>query len=84
MIICSFAFYKEGGPVFIQIGGEGRASPGFLYTGAWLKWAVKHNAALFILEHRFYGDSHPTPDLSTENLQWLSSRLDIDKTIVFN
>ena len=70
----SFAFYKEGGPVFIQIGGGGRASPSFLYTGAWLEWANKHNAALFILEHRFYGESHPTPDFSTENLQWLSSR----------
>ena len=26
-----------------------------------------------MLEHRFYGKSRPTPDLSTENLQYLSS-----------
>ena len=78
MHLYSFAFYKEGGPVFLQIGGEGEASPGFLYNGAWLEWANKHNAALFILEHRYYGLSHPTSDLSTENLQWLSSRL-VDK-----
>ena len=60
--------------MFIQIGGEGTASPGFLYDGAWIKWAIKNKAALFILEHRYYGLSRPTPDLRTKNLQWLSSR----------
>ena len=70
----SFGFYKESGPVFIQIGGEGTASPRFLYDGAWIKWAIKNKAALFILEHRYYGLSRPTPDLRTQNLQGLSSR----------
>ena len=74
-ILYSFAFYKEGGPVFILIGGEGPGQdPILVVAGAWIEWAKKHNAALFTLEHRFYGESHPTPDLSTENLQWLSSR----------
>ena len=71
----SFAHYKEGSPVFIWIGGEGPGQdPTFLVAGAWMEWVKKHNAALFTLEHRFYGESHPTPDLSTENLVWLSSR----------
>merc|ERR1719369_1017151 len=28
---------------------------------------------MFILEHRYYGDSRPTQDLSVKNLVWLSS-----------
>ena len=58
-----------------MIGGESpEPMEFFLVFGAWIEWAKKHNAALFLLEHRFYGESHPTPDLSTENLQWRSSR----------
>ncbi|KHJ95410.1 serine carboxypeptidase S28 [Oesophagostomum dentatum] len=37
-------------------------------------WGKKFGAALFALEHRFYGESHPTPDQSVENLKYLSSR----------
>ena len=71
----SFSFYKTGGPVFIIIGGEAAVSPSYVVSKfECIEWAKKHNAAIFTLEHRFYGQSHPTPDLSTENLQWLSSR----------
>ena len=71
----SFEYYEEGGPIFVQIGGEG---PGinsvWLNYGAWIDWAKKEKAALFILEHRYYGESHPTPTLTTEEMRWLSSR----------
>jgi len=70
----SFQFYEEDGPVFIQIGGEGAASDGWLDYGAWIEWAKEQKAALFILEHRYYGKSHPTSSLKTEELVWLSSR----------
>jgi len=70
----SFQFYEEGGPVFIQIGGEGTASDRWLNDGAWIEWAKEQKAALFILEHRYYGKSHPTSSLKTEELVWLSSR----------
>ena len=70
----SFEFYEEGGPVFIQIGGEGEASPFWLTYGAWIEWAKEQKAALFILEHRYYGKSHPTSNLETDELVWLSSR----------
>jgi len=66
--------YKEGGPAFIHIGGEGEASPGWLNYGAWMKWAEENGAALFLLEHRYYGQSKPTEDMSTENMRYLSSR----------
>ncbi|XP_075892988.1 thymus-specific serine protease [Nelusetta ayraudi] len=68
------AFYKPGGPVFLMIGGEGPASPAWMESGAWLNYAEKLGAFCLMLEHRFYGKSHPTPDLSTDNLHFLSSR----------
>ena len=29
---------------------------------------------MLLLEHRYYGQSHPTPDMGVKNLAWLSSR----------
>ncbi|XP_049582929.1 thymus-specific serine protease [Syngnathus scovelli] len=68
------SFYKPGGPVFLMIGGEGPANPAWMQHGTWLTYAEKLGAICFMLEHRFYGRSHPTVDLSTENLRFLSSR----------
>ncbi|XP_021172558.2 thymus-specific serine protease isoform X1 [Fundulus heteroclitus] len=68
------AFYKPGGPVFLMIGGEGPANPAWMKEGAWLTYAEKLGALCLMLEHRFYGKSHPTADLSTDNLRFLSSR----------
>merc|ERR1719153_1529959 len=50
--------YVEGGPAFIMIGGE----------------AEENGAAMFELEHRYYGQSQPTEDMSTDNMRYLSSR----------
>ena len=66
--------YKVGGPAFIMIGGEGEASPGWLNYGQWYKWAEENGAAMFLLEHRYYGQSHPTLNLSTDEMTFLSSR----------
>uniref|UniRef100_A0A336K475 CSON000635 protein n=1 Tax=Culicoides sonorensis TaxID=179676 RepID=A0A336K475_CULSO len=66
-------YYQEGGPVFLMIGGEGEATAKWMHEGAWIKYAKKFNALCFQLEHRFYGKSHPTDDLSTENLIYLNS-----------
>ncbi|XP_039985788.1 thymus-specific serine protease [Xiphias gladius] len=68
------AFYKPEGPVFLMIGGEGPANPAWMQNGTWLIYAEKLGALCFMLEHRFYGKSHPTVDLSTDNLRFLSSR----------
>ncbi|XP_062136950.1 thymus-specific serine protease-like [Drosophila sulfurigaster albostrigata] len=60
-------------PVFLMIGGEGEASKKRMHKGAWIHYA-KHFGALCIqLEHRYYGKSHPTSNLSTRNLAYLSS-----------
>lgn len=68
------AFYKPGGPVFLMIGGEGPANPAWMQYGTWLTYAEKLGALCLMLEHRFYGKSHPTDDLSTDSLRFLSSR----------
>ena len=52
--------WKQGGPVFIQIGGEGPADPIWMTEGQWIKYAQRHGALCVMLEHRFYGKSHPT------------------------
>ncbi|KAI7790067.1 thymus-specific serine protease isoform X1 [Triplophysa rosa] len=68
------SFYRPGGPVFLMIGGEGPANPAWMQHGTWLLYAQKLGALCLLLEHRFYGKSHPTENLSNANLQFLSSR----------
>uniref|UniRef100_UPI00398E61FE thymus-specific serine protease n=1 Tax=Pristiophorus japonicus TaxID=55135 RepID=UPI00398E61FE len=66
-------FYQTGGPVFLMIGGEGTANPAWMDYGAWLTFAEKLGALCLLIEHRFYGKSWPTMDLSISNLLYLRS-----------
>ncbi|KAG8445347.1 hypothetical protein GDO86_010216 [Hymenochirus boettgeri] len=68
------SYVQKGGPVFLMIGGEGPANPAWMTSGAWLTYAEKLGALCLMLEHRFYGKSHPTKDMSTDNLRYLSSQ----------
>ncbi|XP_073843072.1 putative serine protease F56F10.1 [Musca autumnalis] len=61
-------------PIFLMIGGEAEASKKWMREGAWIHYAEHFGALCFQLEHRFYGKSHPTSDLSTQNLQYLTSK----------
>ena len=54
-------YWTKGGPVFIQIGGEGPADPIWMTEGQWITYAQRYGALCVMLEHRFYGKSHPTP-----------------------
>uniref|UniRef100_U5EW69 Putative thymus-specific serine protease n=1 Tax=Corethrella appendiculata TaxID=1370023 RepID=U5EW69_9DIPT len=65
--------FKANGPVFLMIGGEGEASAKWMGEGTWISFAKELGALCFQLEHRFYGKSHPTDDLSTKNLLYLNS-----------
>ncbi|CAB3225795.1 unnamed protein product [Arctia plantaginis] len=69
----SFYDFNQQGPVFLMIGGEGPADPRWMVKGAWIDYAKKFNALCINLEHRYYGESHPTEDMSVKNLQYLSS-----------
>lgn len=53
-------FYKQNGPVFIMIGGEGDASAKWMVEGQWIEYAKQFGAKCFQIEHRFYGKSQPT------------------------
>nr|KAG5697556.1 hypothetical protein BaRGS_019777 [Batillaria attramentaria] len=66
-------YYKDGGPVFLSIGGEGPANPVWMENGAWVQYAQQHKAMMFMVEHRFYGNTHPTSDMTVDNLRYLSS-----------
>lgn len=65
------ATYWDGkGPIFYEIGGEGTlggAPDGYIAT-----LAQNYSALLIALEHRFYGESIPNNDMSTENLKYLT------------
>eukprot|EP00794_Sanderia_malayensis_P011360 gene11360-12544_t len=69
----SFFDRANNGPVFLMIGGEGKADPIWAVMGDWIENAKDMGALCFLLEHRFYGKSHPLGDMSVENLQYLSS-----------
>ncbi|KAG9041285.1 hypothetical protein FS837_012466 [Tulasnella sp. UAMH 9824] len=65
----------DGSPIILQTPGETPADGslhmiqrGFLQS----KMMVQLGAAGVILEHRYWGKSSPVPDLTTQNLQWLT------------
>jgi len=66
-------FSQSNGPVFLQIGGEGPASAVWMNNGHWIEMAKKFKALCFQLEHRYYGLSQPTKNMSLSNLVYLSS-----------
>lgn len=65
---------NSSGPVFLMLGGEGPESNFFVNNGQMAELGQEFGALLFLVEHRFYGQSQPFADLSTENLQFLTSQ----------
>ncbi|KAH8588914.1 putative serine protease K12H4.7 [Bisporella sp. PMI_857] len=67
-------YYKPGGPVIVLQSGEtsGVGRLRFLQKGIVYQIAKATGGLGVILEHRYYGTSMPTPDLSTENLRFLT------------
>lgn len=64
----------HGFPVFLYIGGEGPLGPKAITNHTFIYFlAQQHQALLVALEHRFYGHSYPTKDMSLPNLAYLSS-----------
>ena len=59
-------------PIFVYICGEYTCSvPAFRFYPFMI--GAEHGAQLFVIEHRYYGESQPYPDWKTENLVHLSS-----------
>ena len=64
---------KANAPVFLYIEGEGAGSPYSVMGGEHVALAASYGALVVALEHRFYGASIPTADLSTTSMGFLSS-----------
>ena len=60
-------------PLFLYVEGEGAGSPYSTTSGQHFELAANHSALIISLEHRFYGASIPTKDLSVESMGYLSS-----------
>ncbi|THH11148.1 hypothetical protein EW145_g846 [Phellinidium pouzarii] len=67
--------FKPGGPVIVLDGGEtsGENRLPFLHTGILEILAKGTNGLGVVLEHRYYGDSTPVADFSTDSLRWLNN-----------
>ncbi|KAI7240630.1 serine carboxypeptidase [Hortaea werneckii] len=67
--------YEPGGPIIILQSGETSAAGRlpFLQKGILAQLAEATHGIGVVLEHRYYGTSFPTPDLSTENLRFLTT-----------
>ena len=76
-------YYRREGLAFLMLCGEEEATSVPLTGGQWHKWALQFGAAMFVLEHRYYGQSKPTGDLSTENMKFLSSRQSLEDAGLF-
>lgn len=68
--------YAPGGPVIILQSGETDATGRlvFMQKGILAQMAQSTHGIAVVLEHRYYGTSFPTPDLSTENLRFLTTQ----------
>ena len=62
----------DDAPVLFHICGEGDASEGYFLNDNALSWAKELGAHIVYLEHRYYGQSLPFSDLSTDHLQYLT------------
>jgi len=79
------SYYEQGGPVIVLESGE---SPGtgrlaFLQKGILHQLIQATHGIGIVLEHRYYGQSWPTADLSTENLRFLTTDQALADTAFF-
>ena len=79
-------YYQDGGPVIVLQSGEttGTDRLGFLQKGLIHNLAQATNGIAVVLEHRYYGTSWPTPDLSTKNLRFLTTEQALADQVYFS
>ncbi|VDK49915.1 unnamed protein product [Gongylonema pulchrum] len=67
-------FFENDGPCFLVLGGMAEASPKWILNNELpvMKLARKYHAAVFLLEHRFYGKSLPEHGFTMKNLRFLN------------
>ncbi|XP_045765696.1 putative serine protease K12H4.7 isoform X1 [Maniola jurtina] len=65
-------FGGDGKPVFILVGGEWDIVPGWLRAGNMFLMAQENQGHQIYTEHRYYGQSLPYKNFTTENLRFLN------------
>lgn len=55
------AYFVNGGPMFIFVGGNWPISYGWVLEGHMVDMAKDMKGYIFYTEHRYYGESKPTP-----------------------
>jgi hypothetical protein len=78
-------YYKKGGPVLVLASGEtsGVDRLPYMQKGILQQLAQATNGLSVVLEHRYYGTSFPVPDLSIENLRFLTTEQALADTAYF-
>ncbi|CAD6185246.1 unnamed protein product [Caenorhabditis auriculariae] len=68
-------YSRNNSIIFLMIGGEGPESSHWAaYPEVqYLQWAKEYGAAVFDLEHRFFGDSWPIPNMDVSSLRYLTT-----------
>lgn len=68
-------YYEPGGPVIVLQGGEtaGSSRLAYLQKGIVYQLSKATSGIGVILEHRYYGTSFPTANLTTKNLRFLTT-----------
>lgn len=64
--------FEFGGAIFVIIGGPWEISPHFVCGGLVVDAAKNTNGAVFYLEHRFYGQSHPAKLAVLKGIQYIA------------
>ncbi|TLS26979.1 hypothetical protein PpBr36_04014 [Pyricularia pennisetigena] len=77
--------YRDGGPVIVLLGGEttGAERLRFMEKGILYRLARATGGMAVVLEHRYYGASFPTPNLTTESLRFLTTDQALADTAFF-
>ena len=78
-------YYRDGGPIIVLAAGETDATKRirFLKTGIINQLVRATHGIGVILEHRYYGNSFPVPDLSIPNMRFLSTEQAMADTAYF-
>ncbi|RZF49314.1 hypothetical protein LSTR_LSTR006728 [Laodelphax striatellus] len=79
----TYKFYPSI-PLFLILGGEMAVNYGTATNNSPMFSIGKdYKALMVVLEHRYYGESKPTPNITTENLKYLSSRQAVEDIAYF-
>ncbi|KAK7053371.1 hypothetical protein VNI00_003997 [Paramarasmius palmivorus] len=82
----TWEYHKPGGPIILTTPGESNAEDSWKYlTNLTIngQFAQNFSGATIVIEHRFFGDSNPQPDLSEESLKYLTIQQSMDDLVYF-